>query len=110
MTAESPQEGREGGGGAEGGEKFPYVSIRTGGSWRNVSQERSLGWAGLGWSPLGNRLVPDEMGEGAGETAWPFGRFESREAVTQPWKALSVGILSLRLNASSRKPSSILPG
>lgn len=73
---------------------------------------RKGAWAGLGWAGplLETDLFQMKMGEGAGETAWPFGSFESPEAVTQPWKALSVGILSLRLKASSRKPSSILPG
>lgn len=59
----------------ERGEKFPYVSIRTGSSWRNVSKERAgLGQAG----PLLETGMYQMKGrKGSGGIAWPFGSFGS---------------------------------
>lgn len=53
----------KGGGRVNDDEKFPYVSIRTGSSWRNMSKERP---AGPSWSSVKNRHLPDEMEEEIG--------------------------------------------
>lgn len=52
--AEPPGESTRGGGGLERGEKFPYVSIRAGSSWGNVSQERRAG-LGPSWKQAHSR-------------------------------------------------------
>lgn len=74
---------------------------------------RKGAWAGLGWAGplLETDLFQMKWGRGQGKQLGLLVALRAqRLSLSLGKKALSVGILSLRLKASSRKPFSILPG